>query len=490
MILFLLVGSIYLQAQPPYETVDQTVKLTDEPDPGTKDCTSLDGITQVCEDDGTVTLSFYISNNSSFPVHFIRITGPNGWFQNIPTNLPPNTSSNVQVSYPGAVQGSIVCFDIKLYNPNIGICCHEEICIRVEECPCGTIGKDNIECLPTSGTYEYCFEINNPAYSNNTIDQLTLFTNASDVCLNGTPLPTTISIPAIAPGNTGTVCVVFSGCNSPLSAGDIIDFTIFLEDTGDLAYCCHLPAIDIVLPDCCDVQTDCSQFTFTRNQNAQTGNLHSETFISGVTATVNFCFDTQSVTDDLTVSVNGTNIFTSGDWSTDGPFSQQNQASSCFLPAMGIYSNSINIVPCDVVVITIIGDSCPYGFTGWDLDVTCNTFPNCGSNNSSSSSALSLEAVFEQAKTAKRIDQVITNHSLKIFPNPVQDVLTIQNTDTEVSYETVNILDGTGKVIRTENMSGNSSIRVDMSSLPRGIYFIDAMDSTGNNVTERFVKVN
>lgn len=578
-------GSMILEAQPPNViAADQTVRPTDgdiKPDPGTRDCTSLEGLSQVCEADGTVTLSFYISNNSPYYVNYIRITGPNGWFQNIPTNLPSNTVSNVQVTYPGAVQGSTVCFDVKLYNPFIGICCHERICIRVDECPCGTIGREDIDCLPTPGTYEYCFEINNPAYSNNTIDQLTLFTTTNDVCLDGTPLPTTISIPAIAPGNTGTVCVVFSGCTSPLSDGDVIDFIIFLEDTGDLDYCCHLPSRDLTMPNCCDLSssetttnatctldgagnpvfasdgtatvtvtngtapytgTYSGQSNGNINSNSGTINItglaagtynYSITDANGCPITGTFTvaqgacpcninaspsggnggwngtftsfgagflcinFNTLTVPDQVIITINHPNgtqtIVDSGPWSSNLTTAQANaNYPGCGGNVTGGGGNnftpSIPIGPGDVITIQVLGSVCGTPNTAWALTATCQATPCV--TPIPFPGPMPSEAPQQVGDNKNRIGQTTTNSALQVFPNPVQDVLTIKNTDSEVEYEVVTILDASGKIVKTTNISSNTETRVDVSSLPRGIYFIDAMDSTGNKVTERFVKVN
>lgn len=434
-------------------------------------CADLVNITQECDDNGRVTLRFYVYNRSFYHVNYIYITDGNGWSQGIPTSLPPFSIGFQQITYKGAKPGSQVCFTIKLYNPQIGLCCFSKECITVDDCPCAEITNEEITCHDNApDTYDYCFEIVNPAYSNNTIDQITIFSNTPDVCLDGNPIPTTISIDPIPPGTTGQVCVVLSGCNAPLPAFTDLELIFFLEDSSDPAYCCHMDPITVTTP-CC-VFGDCTPFNFTRNGNTAT---FSRTIISGVTATVNISLNAYSVPDQLIVTVNGNEQINV----TPGSASCVGNPST-----MG---GTINIFPCDIVVYTVIGDVCPMGGTAWRLTSVCNgnLLPEDPDNVAKMTA---LEASMLGTST-KRLAQTSLQQSLSIFPNPVTDLLNIRNTDSEISYESVRVMDSSGRTILTETMSGQTDLQLDVSSLPQGTYLVEMTDDEGNKTVEKILKL-
>ena len=72
-----------------------------------------------------------------------------------------------------------------------------------------------------------------------------------------------------------------------------------------------------------------------------------------------------------------------------------------------------------------------------------------------------------------------------IYPNPVQDILTIDNINVEENVIST-IYDISGKEMRTFAVS-KSSVQVDLSELPAGIYFIN-IRSEKNNINKRIIK--
>jgi hypothetical protein len=74
----------------------------------------------------------------------------------------------------------------------------------------------------------------------------------------------------------------------------------------------------------------------------------------------------------------------------------------------------------------------------------------------------------------------------KIFPNPVQNVLTIQSAqDHDISD--VHIYQLTGQEV-LKNRNRNDQSRINVSSLQKGIYLISVEYQSGKRVSKTFVK--
>lgn len=71
---------------------------------------------------------------------------------------------------------------------------------------------------------------------------------------------------------------------------------------------------------------------------------------------------------------------------------------------------------------------------------------------------------------------------IKVYPNPVQDFVTIES---EIKFSTYEIIDATGKSLPLKQFSGD---RIDVSQLPAGTYFIKLNSATKNTNIVRFFK--
>jgi len=80
----------------------------------------------------------------------------------------------------------------------------------------------------------------------------------------------------------------------------------------------------------------------------------------------------------------------------------------------------------------------------------------------------------------------VKNDDIKIYPNPVQNILVIENP--EEIYSSLLISDANGKVVRSEKLSGVKS-NIDFSKLPAGQYFI-RLQGVKENKTVEVIKVN
>jgi hypothetical protein len=102
--------------------------------------------------------------------------------------------------------------------------------------------------------------------------------------------------------------------------------------------------------------------------------------------------------------------------------------------------------------------------------------------------AMSPYAVVDTlAFVALNINENGNTGDVLLYPNPVNDMLTLQipNTNDVYVYE---ILDITGKVIKiVSNKDGIN--KFDLSNLTKGYYFIKATNQTSNTIiTKRFIK--
>jgi hypothetical protein len=71
-----------------------------------------------------------------------------------------------------------------------------------------------------------------------------------------------------------------------------------------------------------------------------------------------------------------------------------------------------------------------------------------------------------------------------IYPVPARDMLTVRNIS-NISH--IEILDATGRVIRSTNISGDSEIHIPVGDLTKGLYFLRLTTPTGK-VTSKFIK--
>ena len=65
---------------------------------------------------------------------------------------------------------------------------------------------------------------------------------------------------------------------------------------------------------------------------------------------------------------------------------------------------------------------------------------------------------------------------IAIFPNPAQDVVTIDITALESENLTVSLVDITGRTIQTIQNQYSDIIRFDVSNMVQGVYFVTFFD--------------
>jgi hypothetical protein len=78
----------------------------------------------------------------------------------------------------------------------------------------------------------------------------------------------------------------------------------------------------------------------------------------------------------------------------------------------------------------------------------------------------------------------VFGEEIKIYPNPVQDKLTITNTK---NIENIVIYNALGQLLRQFTIN-NSQLSIDVSDLPKGIYTLKVQDINGVITTQQFLK--
>jgi hypothetical protein len=84
------------------------------------------------------------------------------------------------------------------------------------------------------------------------------------------------------------------------------------------------------------------------------------------------------------------------------------------------------------------------------------------------------------------INEVTDNYNVSIYPNPANDYLMINTTTNENLKIEIYTIRGQS-VISTECINNASQMRIDISQLPSGMYFIRIANNQ-NNITKKFVK--
>ncbi len=235
-----------------------------------------------------------------------------------------------------------------------------------------------------------------------------------------------------------------------------------------------------------DDKGECLKFKRDEGDNIS-DNFYQEPFTSGAKAEILVCLQAFNVPDAVIVTVNDNEVlnFSAGAFvCDDDPI--RTDAMEC---------RKFCVEVCDQVIFTVLGDICPAENTRWDLIVTCEKGP-CdikGENrkfNSSSYRSNSPIRLIEGTDIPYGEMSLNSPDFLKVFPNPVTDVLSITNSDPMIEYQTLRIMNSVGKVLHTERLSGLPQLRVDASAFPKGIYIIELTDDYGNRVVKKFMKLD
>ena len=107
------------------------------------------------------------------------------------------------------------------------------------------------------------------------------------------------------------------------------------------------------------------------------------------------------------------------------------------------------------------------------------------STGTTGSVAQGVEQAYEISSVG--IKETALNISLSIFPNPTSDFLTIKVEDYNNEALSYNLIDEQGKSVLNEQIT-NQDTQVAMSTLARGIYFINVLQANKKIQTFKIIK--
>lgn len=96
---------------------------------------------------------------------------------------------------------------------------------------------------------------------------------------------------------------------------------------------------------------------------------------------------------------------------------------------------------------------------------------------------MDFDGQFEYSKTVI-VEYQIRSTEYRIYPNPVQDELTITNTE---NVKNIVIYNALGQLLRQFTIN-NSQLSIHVSDLPKGIYILKVQDINGVITTQQFLK--
>ena len=128
----------------------------------------------------------------------------------------------------------------------------------------------------------------------------------------------------------------------------------------------------------------------------------------------------------------------------------------------------------------------PFGLVTIDEDnisfVTTADLDNDGDEDLVTTTYSGAIAYYELLSTVPT-EEIISNNTVTIFPNPTNNLLNIKS---DLQIETVEIFDIVGRSVKFENFNGNS---IDVSQLETGLYLMKLKNDQAEIVVKRFEKI-
>ena len=119
--------------------------------------------------------------------------------------------------------------------------------------------------------------------------------------------------------------------------------------------------------------------------------------------------------------------------------------------------------------------------TGYKLRCLIDFSTNCQSSNEVISNVLIFTLNSPAAPNS--------GGSIRVYPNPVSDKLTIDSLNLADEWETLEVRSvGTGQLLMNQSIRGLSSVTIDVSDLPKGTYVVVLKGSTSNPRNFKFIK--
>ncbi|MFL5731077.1 MAG: T9SS type A sorting domain-containing protein, partial [Cytophagaceae bacterium] len=75
-----------------------------------------------------------------------------------------------------------------------------------------------------------------------------------------------------------------------------------------------------------------------------------------------------------------------------------------------------------------------------------------------------------------------STHAFSVYPNPASSAVTIH---ADIRIQSIHVRNLMGEVVYTANPAQSRSLAIDLSSHPRGIYFVEIVDENQNSSVEK-----
>lgn len=222
-------------------------------------------------------------------------------------------------------------------------------------------------------------------------------------------------------------------------------------------------AIDSIVVENCEIPLDddiCNDI----NINSSGDGDWSASYISSGNGNITFIFGTRSVPDRLTISINGSVIDDSGNYSSN---TCDDTYGTCIGTVnYGCGNHYIVDIPLsynDVLNVDVYGNTCNLSGTEWELSTLCNS--NYTDNT----------PLLDRARHNDGTDDDNVT-SIHYYPNPVSYELSIKSFG-EITPNMVQVIDNTGRIIREIYITDFIMI-VNTNDLTPGIYMFKAIYDT------------
>lgn len=138
--------------------------------------------------------------------------------------------------------------------------------------------------------------------------------------------------------------------------------------------------------------------------------------------------------------------------------------------------------------VTSVDPNAPTGFGSATMSTLGSTYEFTFTEAVSFTYRCSIHTTMTGTITVEGSSNVdgFTNKSIKFYPTLVDDVLTIEAKETVKEYQ---IFDIQGKRVLKQTLAGNSSdFNINVTSLTKGVYFVQLTSTEGENITLKFCK--
>lgn len=199
----------------------------------------------------SATVTFCVTNNASFPIHWIFVS-PSGPFSMNPVPIPvsppimPGQTGCVTATFNGPpnFDQKEICFVAEFHNQDLSKCCADKICFQVPDKDCYQILEQNIVCNP-DGSFNVTLTLQS-LFAATTVNGIRIVPAGPGVTI------TPAAIPVSPPINyAGVTTVTFTVSGPAATQGSTVCFFLALYNGG--TQCCS-KKVCVTLPICdlCD----------------------------------------------------------------------------------------------------------------------------------------------------------------------------------------------------------------------------------------------